>query len=530
MKDRSISEYTYTLGVSTLKFNRELPQEVVDYLSGQATQDEPKLEFLKKHGLNSGLSRYLIGNIKDYYYVHGRGYVHFDDWKLLLDSEFVDCKKTITQWCYENNVPRSIDRWFKQKSLSYKAHIESSKYRSLLGNLTRTRSSYGKLVNAPKTDRVVNRVNDSYDRALVLSEKYDVQPLFTKSEWQGAAHMNDGKKIALKYKVKCKICGEVFEVDYANSTMKRCPVCVKSGFTSFREGEIYALLKSLDMKVFRNVKGVISVSGRPLELDLYLPDMKVAFEFNGYYFHSVNGVFPKDKYYHKVKTELCLEKGIKLYHLWEDTSTDLVKSIVLSKIWKLPNRVYARNCSLEKVSSQESAKFMTENHVDGSCRVVDSYALKFNNEIVACLTVRFNGVYIEIARFACKKMYSVIGGYSRLLSKVMSDYKQSILTYCNRDLSPSYEDNFYANHGFSFLKETSLIMKYYSVKRLELNGKLINSNTVVPRQLVQKRLIDDNSGRSERDIAYSIGLIQSYNSGNFVYLMERDERQKTRNR
>lgn len=55
---------------------------------------------------------------------------------------------------------------------------------------------------------------------------------------------------------------------------------------------------------------------RPKQLDIYIPSLKLAFEFNGTYFHSME--FDADANKHLKKTIACEEKGIKLVHIWED--------------------------------------------------------------------------------------------------------------------------------------------------------------------------------------------------------------------
>lgn len=52
------------------------------------------------------------------------------------------------------------------------------------------------------------------------------------------------------------------------------------------------------------------------ELDIVLPDNKVAIEFNGCYWHSTK--FRKDPLYHQQKSLLCAEKGFCLYQIYED--------------------------------------------------------------------------------------------------------------------------------------------------------------------------------------------------------------------
>ena len=56
----------------------------------------------------------------------------------------------------------------------------------------------------------------------------------------------------------------------------------------------------------------------PYELDIYLPEYRLAIEYNGAYWHSL-----KDKFYHLNKTILCREKNIQLFHIFEDDDIKL---------------------------------------------------------------------------------------------------------------------------------------------------------------------------------------------------------------
>jgi len=60
----------------------------------------------------------------------------------------------------------------------------------------------------------------------------------------------------------------------------------------------------------------------PKELDFYFPELKLAIEFNGNYWHDFdlwssdvkNGTFNSKE---RIKTKLCEEKEVKLFHIWE---------------------------------------------------------------------------------------------------------------------------------------------------------------------------------------------------------------------
>ncbi len=81
-----------------------------------------------------------------------------------------------------------------------------------------------------------------------------------------------------------------------------------------------------------------------LELDIYIPDYNMAIEVNGVYWHSE---LYKDSKYHINKTLMCRDLGIELLHIWEDDwkfKNLIIKSIILNKLKKNSNRIYARKC------------------------------------------------------------------------------------------------------------------------------------------------------------------------------------------
>lgn len=81
------------------------------------------------------------------------------------------------------------------------------------------------------------------------------------------------------------------------------------------EEEIFDYISTFyDKEIKRNIIGIIKDENHSYELDIYLPNIKVAIEFNGTYWHS--NLF-KDKYYHQTKTKLCKEKNIILIHIFD---------------------------------------------------------------------------------------------------------------------------------------------------------------------------------------------------------------------
>ena len=86
---------------------------------------------------------------------------------------------------------------------------------------------------------------------------------------------------------------------------------------SLKEKDFCDMVKSLcDCEIIENDRSVI----KPLELDIYIPEKNLAFEFNGNYWHSPERLKRKYKNwetYHEDKTKACADKGVKLVYVWE---------------------------------------------------------------------------------------------------------------------------------------------------------------------------------------------------------------------
>ena len=74
----------------------------------------------------------------------------------------------------------------------------------------------------------------------------------------------------------------------------------------------------------------------PQELDIYIPKLTLAIEYNGIYWHSIE--HNNDKDYHLKKSLLCREKGIRLIHIYE--FEDLDRQLYLLKELILGNDLY----------------------------------------------------------------------------------------------------------------------------------------------------------------------------------------------
>jgi len=124
-----------------------------------------------------------------------------------------------------------------------------------------------------------------------------------------------------------------------------CTICYPiSDQKSIKEKELLGYIK-------QNYNGeIISGYRNQYEIDIYLPNLKIGFEFNGLYWHSE---LYKERDYHINKTDYFKELGIRIIHIWEDDwvyKTGIIKSQILNILGK-SNRIYARKCEVKKLGN-----------------------------------------------------------------------------------------------------------------------------------------------------------------------------------
>ena len=290
-----------------------------------------------------------------------------------------------------------------------------------------------------------------------------------------------------------------------------CPQCVFSETSSKGERELAGFLEAeLNTHVMKSSRSVIS----PWELDIYLPDRKLAIEFNGVYWHSeANG---KDKFYHFNKWKACKEQGIQLIQIWEDDwvgNKDLVKRMLRHKLGLQSTTTPGRKTLFVPVDARTAKAFLVENHLQGYRKGATYFGLvDSDNILVAVMGVTkksFN--VLEIARFATA--WSVPGGFSKLLKHTLALPEHSNVTevhsYSHNDYATG---EVYASNGFVRVHEGTPGY-FYIVK-----------NKKVPRtQYMKSRFKNDpalvyEEAMTERELAMSNGLTRVWDSGSSLWV------------
>lgn len=126
--------------------------------------------------------------------------------------------------------------------------------------------------------------------------------------------------------IKCLICNKEFDFSIAgiNILLKKfptsfCPYCTKLPGISYKENELYNYIKLIyEDTIIKNIKTILPNNK---EIDIYLPNLKLGFEFDGTYWHA-------DPRFYK-ETDIIEHKKITAKEIWE---RDIEKNVLCEKL------------------------------------------------------------------------------------------------------------------------------------------------------------------------------------------------------
>lgn len=332
-------------------------------------------------------------------------------------------------------------------------------------------------------------------------------PMFTRAEYTGQSHGQE-------YKWKCVKCGHEFTSSIFSTKhldedqyIPRCEKCYpRTGIASIHELELLEFIRQYFPDASKDRKLIA-----PLELDIVIPEKKVAIEFNGDYWHSSE---KHGKFYHLDKLLACKKQGWKLIHVneyeWRHKK-EIVKNRLLSILGIMKENTYARKCKVVELSSKEKNEFLNAYHLQGEDKSKVKLGLKLGDDLVAVMTFgkpRFNKSYEwEMIRYASKGR--VVGGASKLLSYFIKTYSpKSIITYADRRWSSG---NLYRQIGFKELASSG--PGYVYIKGESVLGRMNCQKHQLKKILGNK--FDEALTESEN--MRKNGWLQEYDCGNLVF-------------
>lgn len=153
------------------------------------------------------------------------------------------------------------------------------------------------------------------------------------------------------HKLKCKKCNHEFTFRNTNQYRKEinvglCPICYPLiNSLSMQEKSFADYISTIHPLIERNNRSALQHNN--FELDVYIKDLKLAFEYNGDYFHmnpkkyssndfnkavekTATQIWEKDE----LKKKICKNKGINLFTIWEDDwiNDRLNQEMIIEKI------------------------------------------------------------------------------------------------------------------------------------------------------------------------------------------------------
>lgn len=379
-------------------------------------------------------------------------------------------KSNLDRWGTENpNELEVIKNKIKETSLKkwgVENYTQTDEYK-----IKSKKTSFKKwgVENYTKTDEYKNKIKKhNFERW--GSETIQYSEEYRKENYKIAQHPNYIKFIISEKcsEFKCD-CGEdhnfilgidnfYHRIKYSNPL---CTICYPIGDSkSIKEVELYKFINNL-------YNGDIIQSYRDgLEIDIYLPELKIGFEFNGLYWHSN---LYKNKEYHLEKLEYFSERGIRIVNIWEDDwnlKNEIIKSQIKNIIGVTNNRIFARNCKVKEVKNiKEVRRFLDKNHIQGFVNSKVKLGLYCNEDLVSLMLFdQFEGrkkMYHDdwnLSRFCNKLDINVVGGASKLLSYFIKNYStKRIISYADKDWS---NGNLYEKIGFIKISENKPDYKY----------------------------------------------------------------------
>ena len=184
-----------------------------------------------------------------------------------------------------------------------------------------------------------------------------------------------------KIKVKHKPCNRIFyKLPKDMLQGYGCPYCNSS--SSITERNIIKKLKNKypSLKIITNSRKIIP----PYELDIYFPELKLAIEYNGLYWHS--NIHHNSKY-HINKYNECFNKNIHLIQVFEDEIYNNEKLLYDIANRFLDNRKISsiKDFEIKSIENKTKIKFIKENSYFVAHKCNKSLGLYKNNKLLSVI-------------------------------------------------------------------------------------------------------------------------------------------------
>ena len=190
------------------------------------------------------------------------------------------------------------------------------------------------------------------------------------------------------------------------------------------------LLQNYNITYERHNRSILDISdsnGHP-ELDFYLKDYNICFEIDDVKSHNIT---IKDMNYHYNKTLQCLQKDIRLIHIWEwELNDQKIQNWILHILNQ--NKIQLNifnddNYDIRLVNKEEVYKFFTQYSLTNYKENRLSLGIYYNNELIQVLS--FNIKELNIIISICVKFgYNIVIGTREIIESFKRIYNTSFIT------------------------------------------------------------------------------------------------------
>ena len=300
---------------------------VVGYTQTEEFKEKSKKTCLKKYGT-------------EYYPSSG---IFKDNYPEMLEKYKCTClEKYGTEFIFKLDEFKEKSKKTCLKKYGSEYYYQSEEFKE---KANRTRLERFGAISHSQSDHWKSLMYDNFKNTLINLGYYDLG-------YKLISYKGNGD-----YEIYCPHCKQNFITKTSGQFWNRHPkhheICTNCNpltkFYSYGEKEVLSYISSIyDGTILENDRTVI----KPKELDIYLPELHLAIEYNGDYWHANPKYYSKDHIIGEVtakevwkedkqKISRCIKAGIELLIIWEDdwiNRQDVVKQELLDIITELAEK------------------------------------------------------------------------------------------------------------------------------------------------------------------------------------------------
>lgn len=277
---------------------------------------------------------------------------------------------------------------------------------------------------------------------------------------------------------------------------------------SLKETQLYEWISSIYTgQIIRNDRDLIY----PYEIDIVIPDKKLAIEFNGTFWHS--DIASPNKYYHLMKSNMCNKLGYKLIHIFEyewDFNNAKVKQLLAEAIMG-HEIIHTEKFIIHEISKDMADKFMSKHHIFGPGKSSINIGIVFDERLMAVMSInkldKQNRFQYEITRIARVNGIAIEEDISIMCKYFINKYKPTSVVI-NSDIAK-----------FSWCDYSSLGMHILGKSEPNYIWANQKQETVHPGDEADMLLSKSGviNSQDEDNCMRKLGYFKIYDCGNMIY-------------